>query len=421
MSSDSDGNLMNEIQKKIILVQDIAPSETSTSFKEWSIQFKKLAITQHYDQVGLVIIPQDLSIPGNLTSPENIRTIRSIVTKLNYAREMGTHICVIFGDNYSHIGPIVEILLPANIRIEEDEKSQDIVSNSKEMMRFLSIYSNLVLMFEYQQDENPNFIPILRAKDQPYVYKGLVDISMSGYLFLLPAFPVPTSETEFIIELIPALIDEISLLRLPETPIIHDFQFTLEKGLTGEREKLSKSLHKIDDQLKIYNNRKSILYLRDDPLADKLSEWIDEELGIPTRREEQFIEDLWLCDSHGKDIVISEAKGLTRNVRKEHVTALIQSRQLRELSEDYPSLLIVNTFAGVGTVVDKDKQVVPPNVIEWAVRNNVLIIRTLDLIRLADLVELGEIISEEILELILTGKGWLQVTLDQIININNGS
>ncbi len=207
---------------------------------------------------------------------------------------------------------------------------------------------------------------------------------------------------------------------MAETPIIDDFLFSNEVDLVKSQLNLLDDLQVLEKQLAEYKSRKSILFLRNDPLADNLPVWIEEELGIPTRREEKYIEDLWLCDSNGKDIVICEAKGLNKNVRKEHVTALIQSRQSRELPEDYPSLLIVNTFAEVGTVVDKDKQVVPPNVLDWAVKNNVLIVRTLDLIRLADLVELDRISSEKILDMILTGRGWLQVTNDQNTILNDG-
>jgi hypothetical protein len=76
--------------------------------------------------------------------------------------------------------------------------------------------------------------------------------------------------------------------------------------------------------------------------------------------------------------------------------------------EGFPSLLIANTHNKFDNLEAKDKPV-PSNVIEHAVRNKLLIMRTLDLIKLLDLYQKRKIMSNEILEKITHSCGWLRV------------
>jgi hypothetical protein len=76
---------------------------------------------------------------------------------------------------------------------------------------------------------------------------------------------------------------------------------------------------------------------------------------------------------------------------------------------EFPSLLIINTNMKNSTsLADKD-QTVATEQVQHAARNNVLVLRTLDLINLASLHQRKEVSSEKVVELLTTSCGWLKV------------
>ena len=122
---------------------------------------------------------------------------------------------------------------------------------------------------------------------------------------------------------------------------------------------------------------------------------MEANLHLKTRRFEEYIEDFWLLDLNtGDDIALAEVKSATHNAKRTHVAAAFLHREERERGDDFPALLVVNSFADADTVKVKDKQRISPKVLNLATRNGVLIVRTLDLLRLADLLEQGSISAE---------------------------
>jgi len=84
-------------------------------------------------------------------------------------------------------------------------------------------------------------------------------------------------------------------------------------------------------------------------------------------------------------------------------------RERNGLPGEFPSLLIINTNMKSSTsLADKDQRVATEQ-IQHAARNNVLVLRTLDLINLASLFLIKEVSSEKVVELLTTSCGWLRV------------
>jgi hypothetical protein len=130
-----------------------------------------------------------------------------------------------------------------------------------------------------------------------------------------------------------------------------------------------------------------------------------------TKRYEEYVEDFYILDEKGeKEVAICEVKGLSKNVKREHITALVQHREQRELADDFPSILFVNTFADSESVEEKDGQRVGKMEYQKAVKNHVLIVRTLDLVRMLDLVWQKKLDISKIRGLLLSETGWLKVT-----------
>lgn len=138
---------------------------------------------------------------------------------------------------------------------------------------------------------------------------------------------------------------------------------------------------------------KSILWLKHNELRDRCMAVL-REMDIETLKDDIGIEDFRILNKAGKDLLKFEA-----------------TRDAAGKDENFPSILIANTHNKSDTLEKKNTRV-PSNVIEHAVRNNILIIRTLDLFKLLNLYQEGKIKNEEILEKITYSTGWMMVSQD---------
>jgi hypothetical protein len=137
-------------------------------------------------------------------------------------------------------------------------------------------------------------------------------------------------------------------------------------------------------------------------------EVFEKTLPLKPRREEAFREDLTL-DSTGNIVALVEVKGVSKGVTREHVNQADSHRERNGMPPEFPSLLIINTnMKNSISLADKD-QTVAPEQSQHACRNNVLILRTLDLLNLASLHMSGKLTPDEVVELLTTSRGWLKV------------
>ena len=234
-----------------------------------------------------------------------------------------------------------------------------------------------------------------------------------GLIYLVPGNIVRGSE----LALLSALADSIAahsatILRPTIAPIVDSFVFSEEASLHDAKKRKCAELEELDRGIAEYNAKKDILFLRSKALEERMPEWVEHYFGIATRRIEEYIEDFWLVDSEGNDAAICEVKALSQNVKREHIRALALHRDQRDLPDDFPSLLVVNTFADAETEEDKARQRVTPMECSNAVKEHVLVTRTLDLVRLLDQVERGCLPVQQVRDLLTTNVGWLKVEGD---------
>ena len=80
---------------------------------------------------------------------------------------------------------------------------------------------------------------------------------------------------------------------------------------------------------------------------------------------------------------------------------------------DFPSILVINTHIKNARSIDEKDQQIATEQIKHAVKNNVLILRTLDLLRLLNLKFNRDIQKNQIISLLTTNAGWLKVSEDK--------
>ncbi len=192
--------------------------------------------------------------------------------------------------------------------------------------------------------------------------------------------------------------------------------FTEEKSLLKEKEVLQKKLAEKVTELEIFDKAKSLLFCREYTLENFLINFLISELDLKIYRKETFDADFWLVDKNDEKIAIAEIKSAVKGFKKAMIYKLLNHRHDYEKPDDFPSLLFVNCNLQAGKWSDKDRPINAEDYRE-AARNNVLVIRVEDVVRLWQMKRLGEINKEKILEKFLTEKGWLQVSANLEIQV----
>jgi len=323
------------------------------------------------------------------------------------ALEKGNLVCITFGvDELLH-----RVLKRIGVTLEWWEKPKvDLVVKRSEFSSFLKKFGATKFYFNPRPDVNFDDI-ICKTTGE-----AVVGFSMKigkGVLVILPVYILyeKFEDGDFMSEFLSVLLKtlDIYLPKIYYKPPdwINSYRFPQEDAVVSEVEKLQKEISKRRESLERYLKLKEILWFRDDELVKAVMSFF-KKIEIKTKRDEIYEEDFWVLE-HNKETVIVEVKGLDRNLKRPHISQLDEHRGAREKPDDFPALLVVNSFNKAGSLKEKDKPV-SANEIEKAVRTNVLILRTLDLCSAFSLMERNELTSSELLKVIKNEKGWLKIT-----------
>jgi hypothetical protein len=237
-------------------------------------------------------------------------------------------------------------------------------------------------------------------------------MAIDGNLFVLPTLtPKPTEEAaeEYFTILADGIVTLWERLRTDLPEWASEYRFHGEPTIPEAKAKLANDLSELETRLKQLERLKRALVLQGEPLVEAVIEVFEKMLPLKPRREEAFREDLTLIDSNGNAVALVEAKGVSKGVTREHVNQADSHRERNGMSPEFPSILIINTnMKNSVSLADKDQSVATEQILH-ACRNNVLILRTLDLLNLVSLHLGGKLTPDEVVELLIKSRGWLKV------------
>jgi hypothetical protein len=296
-------------------------------------------------------------------------------------------------------------LLAGLHRTQFDTRMPMVKSKVSELRRFFEIYGAAWNSLSPRSGDK-TFKTLASVREHP------VSVVGRRRVFAIPSL-IPKSTAEAVEEYFTMLADGVVPLwehlkeDLPDWA--NEYQFPDEATMLATKQKLSGEISEIEMQLKRLERLKRVLVLQGEPLVEAVMEVFEATLPLKPKREEAFREDLVLVDSAGSTVALAEVKGVSRGVTREHVNQADNHRERNGMSPDFPSLLIVNTnMKNSMAIADKDQRVAVEQ-IQHAARNNVLVLRTLDLLNLASL-HLSKKLNSEIVVALLTGsRGWLRV------------
>jgi hypothetical protein len=122
-----------------------------------------------------------------------------------------------------------------------------------------------------------------------------------------------------------------------------------------------------------------------------------------------------LKDADG--VTVFEIKGVNGSFSRQNVNQVDSHRERLSLPATTLGILIMNTVMSAESLADKD-QAPHPDIIKKAVADKVLLLRTVDLLRCADLCQTGVLSKEAFRGALLSQGGWLRVDGDKVVLVS---
>lgn len=183
--------------------------------------------------------------------------------------------------------------------------------------------------------------------------------------------------------------------------------------LEGEITRLRSSLEDL-------RKSKMILFLSEAALRDELTRFFTLSLGMPTGASELSKEGFWMIsEALGEEWCFGEVRdSAAGNVTREMVARVMINRHDAGKPDDFPAVLVVNTFHGRPDIADRD-DAVPEEILRRAAEDHIVVVRALDLVRLRQKEAAGFPGIKDFQEAIRNSGGWFEVNSSLASRLHN--
>jgi hypothetical protein len=282
-----------------------------------------------------------------------------------------------------------------NLRIVRDE-----------FWLFLKDFGSVQTNFTYSE-EYFNLKPICFAGDD------LTGFVLNNSIFFIPCLLADKREKEFkeyFSLLADALVPSFKKLTQELPTWTEEYLFSDEEKLLAEKDSISKRIVDINQGLAIFSEYKKCLCCDDELLKESVISILQNGFKFPVDAEDQLKEDLKILDQNKEPMILVEVKGTNKGISREFINQADSHRERSEFSPDFPSILIVNTNIKNAKSLDDKYQEIAKEQVTHAVKMEILVLRTIDLLNLLYLTEAGKVTPEEVLEIFKREHGWLKTT-----------
>ncbi len=191
--------------------------------------------------------------------------------------------------------------------------------------------------------------------------------------------------------------------------------FKEEELLYKEYQQIEEDLQRKSDEIKPFAVAKQLLCQAEYKLEQTVPDFIQEHLGIKTERGDHYAEDFWILNDSGERIAICEVKSHVKGCKRSSIYSIFSHRDTNKLDNTFPAILFVNHHIQTASWAAKDRPINKEDY-QVAAKDNILVLRIEDLVRLWAAKRNGLISSDALLITLTTSKGWLKV--DSSLNIN---
>ncbi len=259
-----------------------------------------------------------------------------------------------------------------------------------------------------------------KAKRIAMVADRLVGMILGQQIFCVPAQlpqaipdrvpgPNPVAK-EFFTLLAGGLVAVVRKLAVETPSWVDAYRFDKEGEALERKAALETEITGLDAEIAAFRLFKRVLVTSDYALVEAVRHLLETGFGFKLDATDELREDLKVLGDDDKPIVLAEVKGTNAGVKREQVNQADSHRERAGLDAAVPSILIINTNIKNARSLEEKDQPVAPEQVKHAKHIGILVLRTLDLLRLLGLYKRGTITREEVLRLLATVSGWLRVT-----------
>jgi len=182
-----------------------------------------------------------------------------------------------------------------------------------------------------------------------------------------------------------------------------------EAAIRVRIEELEGEIARLKESLSESRKAKQILSLAGGDLQDEVIRFFS-TLGMPAKPADGDRGEFWLvAEAVGEEWAFGEIReSATGNITRELLAHVMIDRGEAGKGDEFPALLVVNTFFQKATIEERD-QAVPAEVAKRAAEDHILVVRTLDLVRLRQKESTGFAGIPEFMEKVQNGGGWYEV------------
>ena len=287
----------------------------------------------------------------------------------------------------------LEIPLELKVRDEEFEP-------------YMSHYGRPTTVFELPQD-----LPTERHAIA-WLGNGVVGMEIDAQLFFLP-FESTRRTLEVATHILTLLTPAINQYRRDRIIAVPDwvdeFHFKPEEPLYLEINDLLGKLNRLESELASLKDYKAILASSGIYLRNKLVALFESVFDLKVQcidREERFL----VVKDDDSPVALVESEGIQGGVQAASIERLARARRQHGLRDLFPAALLINNDMAVTNVGERSATSIGSDVLQAAVQQNVLIMRTIDLLFLLNHLEKSPNKKGRMLHLLTSGSGWLKAS-----------
>ncbi|MFB0518839.1 MAG: hypothetical protein ACETWC_06100 [Acidobacteriota bacterium] len=252
---------------------------------------------------------------------------------------------------------------------------------------------------------------------------NIVGVEFQSQIFFLPFHTLDFTEDSLVKitkELTSAVCDYVQRRRVEVPEWTNKFKFENESKAEKELKKVISNRNILQKEISLWRGYKGILVQSGDILKNTIVGILRNFFGLKVNDIEELMEDATIENEKNEPIVFVEVKGTKSGIKRQHINQIDTNREKRNYDEHFPGLLIINNQMYVIGIEERLKTTVAKDVIRHAKANNVLILRTVDLLFLMRRFEgkSSEHRCKKFLEYCMQGGGRLKADNNSIKIIN---
>jgi hypothetical protein len=282
----------------------------------------------------------------------------------------------------------------------------DLKVRDEEFELYMKRYGRPTTVFELPQD-----LPMERHAIA-WLGGAVVGMEIDAQLFFLP-FESSRQTLGVATDIVSLLAPAISQYRRDRiTPVpdwVDEFHFKSEEPLYLEVNDLLGKLNRLESELASWKDYKAILAGSGIYLRNKIVALFESVFGLKVQcidREERFL----VLKDDDSPVALVQSEGTEGPVQTASIERVAQARAEHHLSESFPAALLINNDMAITNIGERSATSVAPEVLQAAVRQNVLVIRTIDLLFLFNHLEKSPNKKSRMLHLLTSGGGWLKAS-----------